>query len=443
MARIFITYRSEDPGWSVALDRELSIVFGPEQVFRASRTMQLGESFPERIKAGIAGASVQLAVIGPRWLERRGDGRRRIDDPDDWVRREIRLALESELLIVPVLVDGVRPLIAEELPEDIRPLADRQYIRLGHKEAEADIRLLIERLRRRVPELEPTPEYLRSQLDPQVQPAPPAESAPEDRPSLWLTFAGLALLLVSLGLPWVAGERLPEKPWGEWTYAMILPRGVLVLAGLLVAVTGLLRGRFEAVAMGLVGVSGFLAVIDPFWIRQQIVLEFDPDDFGGVLPSVDIGLWTTMLAGLVLMAAAGVWLGRRPASEPRHSNRSAAVVAGAIIIVAGELLQIDGQEHWIIAYGSVGALIAAAGLLIPRQIPESTRIAALTAFTALAVASVVAAANYVGLHHAYGASLEDPMGRIVLNVVVALGVWTALSRPGRRSQALKQRSSTP
>ncbi|MGH3792738.1 MAG: hypothetical protein ACRDQ9_18475 [Pseudonocardiaceae bacterium] len=39
-------------------------------------------------------APVLLAVVGPRWLTATDPtGRRRIDDPDDWVRRELAEAL--------------------------------------------------------------------------------------------------------------------------------------------------------------------------------------------------------------------------------------------------------------------------------------------------------------------------------------------------------------
>lgn len=36
----------------------------------------------------------------------RDDGVRRLDDPADYVRREIELALEADTLLVPVLVEG-------------------------------------------------------------------------------------------------------------------------------------------------------------------------------------------------------------------------------------------------------------------------------------------------------------------------------------------------
>ncbi|GAB6902174.1 toll/interleukin-1 receptor domain-containing protein [Kineosporia succinea] len=408
MARIFITYRSEDPGWSVVLDRELGKVFGAEQVFRASRTMQMGESFPERIRRGVRDASVLLAVIGPRWLEPGEDGRRRIDDPDDWVRREIRLALESGLLIVPVLVDGVRPLIAEDLPADVRPIADRQYIRLGHKEADADIGLLIARLRQRVPELE-------------LAPARAAET-----PALWLVTAGLATVLLSMWLPWVDGERVVELGWTEWAYSMLFPRGVLALAGLGLALLWLLRGQFEAVAMGLVGVAGFLAVVDPLWVWRELVE--DPDEY---VYTIGTGLWTCVLAGFLLLGAVGAWARQLPASELRHGRRVVTAVAGAVLILLGQLLEVASHHHGFTTFVAAAVVTVAALVLVPARIPEPVRGAALSGFTMLALVSVAAAVNYVALHHDYDASLTDSMGRIVLNVVSALGLWIALSRPAR------------
>lgn len=149
---IFLSYRSDDPAWSILLDRQLSEAFGADHVFRASRDVDIGQIFPDRIRGAVVGAAVVLVIIGPRWLDA-SRGHRKIDEPDDWVRQEIRLALVSGALVVPVLADGAPPLRPEALPADVRALADRQHIRVGHKDAEGDVRRLTERLEGLVPEL--------------------------------------------------------------------------------------------------------------------------------------------------------------------------------------------------------------------------------------------------------------------------------------------------
>lgn len=52
-------------------------------------------------------ASVLLVMIGPRWLTVTDAARqRRIEDPRDWVRKEIAEALTHGLYVIPVLIDG-------------------------------------------------------------------------------------------------------------------------------------------------------------------------------------------------------------------------------------------------------------------------------------------------------------------------------------------------
>jgi hypothetical protein len=53
-------------------------------------------------------------------------GRRRLDDPNDWVRIEIEIALAAgDLDVVPVLINGARMPRAEELPPSLHPLLRR------------------------------------------------------------------------------------------------------------------------------------------------------------------------------------------------------------------------------------------------------------------------------------------------------------------------------
>ena len=50
-------------------------------------------------------------------------GRRRLDEPNDYVRFEVRTALRRGVRVIPVLVEGARPPRQQELPPDLRRLA--------------------------------------------------------------------------------------------------------------------------------------------------------------------------------------------------------------------------------------------------------------------------------------------------------------------------------
>jgi hypothetical protein len=46
-----------------------------------------------------------VVAIGARWLARTEHGRPRLDDPEDLVRTEIRIALDQGVTVVPLLVE--------------------------------------------------------------------------------------------------------------------------------------------------------------------------------------------------------------------------------------------------------------------------------------------------------------------------------------------------
>jgi hypothetical protein len=145
--KIFINYRSDDVGHAaVLLDHVLSERFGASQVFRDSRSIELGRDYRPELWGSLARSLVLLAVIGPRWMAVDADGKRRIDDPRDFVRREIGLALQTAMRVVPILVDQAPVLEPIDLPEEIRDLALRQYLRLNTRTANHDVRRLVDEL---------------------------------------------------------------------------------------------------------------------------------------------------------------------------------------------------------------------------------------------------------------------------------------------------------
>jgi hypothetical protein len=82
----------------------------------------VGYNFPSYLNMQLAKCDIFLAMLGPNWLAKDSDGIRRIDKPDDFVRIEIIKALEQNLTIVPVLVDGASLPKAVQLPDVLKPL---------------------------------------------------------------------------------------------------------------------------------------------------------------------------------------------------------------------------------------------------------------------------------------------------------------------------------
>lgn len=138
VARVFLSYRREDTGPTAArLANDLEAVLGEGEVFYDRESLQGGEVWPERLRAAIQGSEVVVALIGTGWLQARdaASGIRRLDDPGDWVRRELETALDEArsrpLPIVPVLVDGAEmPGERSQLPESIKAIAQHQALPL-------------------------------------------------------------------------------------------------------------------------------------------------------------------------------------------------------------------------------------------------------------------------------------------------------------------------
>jgi hypothetical protein len=151
MAEIFLSYRRQDSQSATGrLADRLDAHFGGERVFRDRDDIAAGLDFAESIRRAIASATVLLVVIGPRWLAAVGGaGRRRLDDPADFVRLEIELALQADVAIVPVLVEGAAMPAADELPPSIGALSRCQAVELSDLRWRYDVDRLIETLQAR------------------------------------------------------------------------------------------------------------------------------------------------------------------------------------------------------------------------------------------------------------------------------------------------------
>jgi len=143
---IFISYRREDSaGYTGRLYDLLSAHFGAKKLFIDLDSIHPGENFPEVIERNLASCDVLLAVIGTRWLTLADDaGHSRLQDPEDFVRREIAAALDRRIKIVPVLVGGARMPGPQELPADLAKIAQYQALQIGDAEFHQGVSRLID-----------------------------------------------------------------------------------------------------------------------------------------------------------------------------------------------------------------------------------------------------------------------------------------------------------
>jgi hypothetical protein len=144
--RIFISYRREEAdfpaGW---LHDRLTAHFGPDQVFRDVDDIRLGANFPEVIAKAVASCDVLLALIGSQWVTITDEeGKRRLDDPNDFVRLEIEAALQRHVLVIPILVRGAKMPQAGQLPGSLAELVHRHALELSSTRFDFDTGQLLE-----------------------------------------------------------------------------------------------------------------------------------------------------------------------------------------------------------------------------------------------------------------------------------------------------------
>jgi hypothetical protein len=142
---IFINYRGTDShSYGALLHTELSRHFGSDLVFLDSESIPAGADFVEQLLGRVRQARVVLAVIGTHWLAATGPGgERRLDDPADWIRRELEEAFAAGVRVIPVLTDDAQMPTEADLPADLTPLARCQYRRLRHRDASTDLSRLV------------------------------------------------------------------------------------------------------------------------------------------------------------------------------------------------------------------------------------------------------------------------------------------------------------
>lgn len=154
MAKVFISYRrSQSMKDAARIADDLSNHLPAANVFKDIHAISKGDEFRVVIQKALGTTDAVLVLIGPKWLSlRMGNGTRRLEDPNDYVRLEAQMALERgrDCLVIPVLLESATLPNESDLPDVLRPLAhlEAAVVRDGAHFAR-DMQAIIDRIQAR------------------------------------------------------------------------------------------------------------------------------------------------------------------------------------------------------------------------------------------------------------------------------------------------------
>ncbi|MGB5762803.1 MAG: toll/interleukin-1 receptor domain-containing protein, partial [Sedimenticolaceae bacterium] len=203
MSAIFLSYRRDDSsGYAGRLFDNLAESFGRERVFMDIETIEPGMDFVAGIDRAIESCGAVIAMIGPNWINAQdANGRRRLDNPRDFIRLEITSALTRGVRVIPVLVHNASMPPEQELPEPLRPLCRLQACEISDNRWEFDVRRLTDVIDPLIAEPEQSPTAAATAAKAAAE-ATSTTKAPGRKagggPTAWLV-AVAALILAAVG----------------------------------------------------------------------------------------------------------------------------------------------------------------------------------------------------------------------------------------------------
>ncbi|MBY0562981.1 MAG: 4a-hydroxytetrahydrobiopterin dehydratase [Hyphomonadaceae bacterium] len=150
---VFISYRRSSALITDHVHEKVTTRLAGAPVFLDRNDIEPGAAFPARLRDAVSSASIVLVIIGRDWISAQDERtfRRRLDMPNDWVRQEVEAALGGDALVIPVLVEGIPMPTAEQLPDSIVALSEKNAITLSRDHFNEDVNKLIDFLAARLP----------------------------------------------------------------------------------------------------------------------------------------------------------------------------------------------------------------------------------------------------------------------------------------------------
>ncbi len=150
--KVFICYRRSDSAASaqIIFDR-LKLEFGIERVFLDVVSNPPGTNYVKSFDEELPKYNVMLVVIGKNWLVRDDeDAACRLSQDKDPVRVEIRSAIQNNIELIPIFVDGASMPKVDQLPKDIQVLIQQTGVNLYHDLYDASFEKLLNNLKPRL-----------------------------------------------------------------------------------------------------------------------------------------------------------------------------------------------------------------------------------------------------------------------------------------------------
>lgn len=367
MARVFISYRRADGqyavGWIEERLGQLDEVTSVRTAFRDNTTLRLGDDLPDVLASEVEDCDVLIAVIGPHWRGERPDGTSRIIDPNDWVAREILLALEHGKRIVPVLINGMEPLDADTLTPELQPLTELLALRFHDVE---DLDRLDEEVRVYLDGLDRERARLYG-LDEPIE-------VPSARQPWWVWLVAVVAAVVS-GFVWLEWCSDGDE-WSAVGVGMWVCFGVIGVSYFRRVMSGIIDVRWQTVLR-----TGALALI----LLGLTVRAFPPGDNDRVIANIVQGSlaivllspWIVMMLGVSWSTTSAVSLRDRArviAIHRRNLDLATPVVVLALSLSVVSTAQLfdadleDGSSWWepgskLISFGVFLTLIVLAALV--------------------------------------------------------------------------------
>ncbi|HTJ03281.1 MAG TPA: toll/interleukin-1 receptor domain-containing protein, partial [Methylovirgula sp.] len=225
---VFISYRREDSaGFAGRIYDRLVSRLESGRVFFDVDNIEPGLDFVKVLADRVGNCDALVAIIGEEWLTSSNDEHeRRLDDPQDFVRIEIEAALQRDIRVIPVLINGARMPRATDLPDPLKPLVRRQAIEISHTRFDSDSERLTRVVQRALDDQAPeTVSSGGAAAEPTQAPVAVQQKPPENAPAISLssepkratrgiTYAliGIATLLAIVGLGATFIGHRPAKP---------------------------------------------------------------------------------------------------------------------------------------------------------------------------------------------------------------------------------------